>query len=177
LDLAGVKYIIAKSENEIKNKLSLNEADLDSYPAVFSGDKFDIFENKNVLPRAFLADPAKIRADLLTKQDILSDKDNYAQIKKYTPNEIAVETSSENNAALILTDTYYPGWKAYIDGQKTDIKETGSSFRAVDLTSGKHDVIFRYQPKSFFWGLLASLLSLIIIIFNLFRYRKRKTNI
>lgn len=174
LDLSGVKYIIAKSENEIKGKLSLNEADLGSYPAVFLGNKFAIFENKDVLPRAFLTDPSRVQTDLLAKQDILSDENNSAQIKKYTANEIAIETSSPNISALILTDTYYPGWKAYVDGSETSIKETSSSFRAVDLTPGKHDVIFRYRPRSFSGGLFISLLSLLIIGINIFRYRPTK---
>ncbi len=175
LDLTGVKYIVSKSQKELTKKLSLKEADLNLYPSVFSGNDFEIFENKNVFPRAFLVEPSKLQADLLLKQDIISDKKNYAEIKEYKPNKITIETSNSNQSSLILTDSYYPGWKAYVDGVEKNIIETASSFRAVELESGRHEVVFEYQPLSFKIGSLISLVTLILISFCLFKQIPKKT--
>lgn len=170
LDLAGVKYIIAASQKELAKKLSLNDDNKASYPVAFEGNKFSVFENTNVLPRAFLVNSATAQSTMIEKKDLLSQAENKAQIIKYEPQNIIMETGSREKATLVLTDTFFPGWKAYVDGSETKISKTESAFRAVDLPSGNHEIIFKYQPKSFYWGFIVSLLTFMLIAFNLFRY-------
>lgn len=51
-------------------------------------------------------------------------------------------------SVLVLTDTYYPGWHAYIDGQKTTIFAANLSQRAIIVPPGDHAIYFRYEPQS-----------------------------
>ena len=53
---------------------------------------------------------------------------------------------------LVLTDIHYPGWNAYVDGQKTHIYKANYAFRAIKLEQGKHSVDFKYEPISFTIG-------------------------
>jgi len=174
LDLVGVKYIVASSPKELAKKLSLSEEETSTYPIVFSGKKFHVSENTRVLPRAFLTSAGKAQIDPVRKQDILLDENNYANIEKNEPQEIFIEAKNSETVSLILSDTYFPGWTASVDGVDAEIEETASSFRKINLGPGKHRVAMKYKPRSFFLGSLISWLALIIIVFHLFKYGFRR---
>lgn len=57
-------------------------------------------------------------------------------------------------AYLILTDSFYPGWKAYVDGTPVSIYPANHAFRAIPLLAGRHFVSFRFEPESFATGVL-----------------------
>jgi hypothetical protein len=67
-------------------------------------------------------------------------------------------------ALLVLTDLFYPGWTATVDGAPTRIWPAYHAFRAVEVPAGTHDVEFRYRPASFTAGLTISGLSLVVLI-------------
>jgi uncharacterized membrane protein YfhO len=58
---------------------------------------------------------------------------------------------------LVLSDTYYPGWQVFVDGEEAKIYQADYLFRAVPLKQGEHVVEFRYSPSSFRTGLAISL--------------------
>ena len=60
---------------------------------------------------------------------------------------------------LFLADLAYPGWKAYVDGQETQIYRADYLFRSVFVPAGTHSVEFVYRPRSFRLGLLITLLA------------------
>ena len=64
----------------------------------------------------------------------------------------------------MLNDLYFPGWRATIDGLAADIYLANYMFRAVRLSPGKHTIIFRYFPLSFYGGLGLALIGLLIIV-------------
>ncbi len=84
----------------------------------------------------------------------------YATITRSTPNTVTVIAFSETPTYLILLDNYYPGWEAYIDNTKTQITPFENTFRQIPLPSGTHTIIFRYQPRSFYFGLIISITTL-----------------
>jgi hypothetical protein len=73
-------------------------------------------------------------------------------------------TSSEPDAILVLTELYYPGWHARIDGKETHIFPVNIKHIGVRLPQGNHTVTLRYQPESFVKGAWISLISLITTI-------------
>ena len=54
-----------------------------------------------------------------------------AKIVSYTPDRIEISTNSSGNSLLFLSDTFYPGWKALVDGKNTTIYRTDFTFRSV----------------------------------------------
>jgi len=70
-------------------------------------------------------------------------------------------TESDGNGFLYLSDLYYPGWSAYIDGNKTPIYRANYAFRTILLPEGNHRIVFQYEPKSLKIGSAISLVSLV----------------
>jgi hypothetical protein len=78
--------------------------------------------------------------------------------------EIQLTASSDTPGYVVLTDTYYPGWVATVDGIPVPISPVNVAFRAVPVTAGEHNIVFRYQPTSFYSGLIITLVTTILII-------------
>ena len=58
---------------------------------------------------------------------------------------------------LVLSDTYYPGWEADLDGKPVEILRANGVMRAVAVPTGTHTVRFRYEPRSLQLGAAVSL--------------------
>jgi uncharacterized membrane protein YfhO len=84
--------------------------------------------------------------------------------------KVDVETSSPG--FLILGDTYFPGWKANVDGKRVPIYRADYLLRAVAVEKGSHRVVFLYQPLSFRIGLGLTIISGVIILGCLRRRKK-----
>jgi hypothetical protein len=103
------------------------------------------------------------------KVEIIYEKNNRLQL---------LVKSTEDNL-LVLSDTYYPGWKAFVDGIPEKIYQANYAFRAVPLNAGTHKVEFVYDPMSFKLGAGVTFLGILgCIVFGLAtwynpRYRRR----
>jgi uncharacterized membrane protein YfhO len=77
---------------------------------------------------------------------------------------VALTTSSNSPAFLVLSDVYYPGWRAYIDGEETKIYQTNYILRGIVIPAGNHSILFEFKPKSFYIGLSISVISLLLLL-------------
>ncbi len=98
------------------------------------------------------------------------DPGETVEIVAYGSDRIELRANLASDAWLILTDTYYPGWKATIDGQSEAIMVTANYvFRAVYVPQGLHNIVFQYRPTYFSASLAIALITLmgscIIVIF------------
>jgi len=179
LDLLNVKYI-----------LTTRPVPFASYPLVYDGE-IKIYQNPNVMPRAFVVDHARVipnRAQLLEALDdidlksfvVLEERPPLEEtdvlrmgsargvpIEKYTGSEVILKTNLTQRGYLVLTDTFFPGWIAQIDGQDTPIYRANGNFRAVVVPRGEHTVRFKYSPISFRVGSVLSLLAVIAVMLAL----------
>ena len=160
-------------------------------------DKIKLFENKTCFRRAFLVKQAlyfntqaevfkNIRRkdfDFTTtvalespipyqarKNDSRFSEKGFCDIIEYKPNYVRITASAENDCFLVISDTYYPGWKAYIDGKEEPILKANYVLRALFMKAGTHTVEFKYTPASFKLGAMMSLLTLLFLI-GYFVYR------
>jgi Bacterial membrane protein YfhO len=99
-----------------------------------------------------------------------------AKIVQYDNNLVTITTSADNEAVLVLADSYYPGWKAFVDGREEIIRRANLFFRAVRLPTGNHTVEFRYEPRSFAIGLAISAATLVALVVttSVVAFRTRK---
>jgi len=183
LALAGTKYIITRIEDPISEQtFPISLFDLSDQ---FNG--WRIFRYKQALPRTFIAhtytlfssdqefqqtffDPSfDPKTTILLEEDpniTISDIPLIATavIKSSDANTITITTTSNQSALLFLSDTYYPGWNAYVDSIKTPIYRAHYTFRAVAIPQGEHRVEFRYEPDSFLIGLKISIACIMLTL-------------
>jgi hypothetical protein len=86
-----------------------------------------------------------------------------ANIVSDQPDEVTVEASMPRPGFLLLLDTYFPGWKATVNGQSSPVLRADYDFRAVQLPAGKSVVRFFYRPGSFCLGMALFAAGLIIL--------------
>jgi hypothetical protein len=87
-----------------------------------------------------------------------------ATIVHHENQSVTVQASLNDSGVLVLADSYYPGWKVYVDGREEVIRRANLFFRAVPLPAGSHTVEFRYEPRSFTIGLAISIATLFAIL-------------
>jgi hypothetical protein len=75
-----------------------------------------------------------------------------ATIAEQTHTSITVHTNTQQDGLLVLADTHYPGWEAFVDGKATPILAANFYQRALVIPQGEHTITFSYTPKSVQWG-------------------------
>lgn len=103
---------------------------------------------------------------VLIEQDLsLVDTSGIAILQKESSNTVEVAVETAGRTLLVLTDTYYPGWIAKIDGSDVPIIPVNLRHRGVVVPGGNHTVTFTYQPKSFKIGALVTILLGVSLVF------------
>lgn len=100
----------------------------------------------------------------MNSSEVEKREEKIATITQYKPNFVELQTQTPTPAILLLTDSFYFGWKATIDGRPAEILRANYTFRAIELPEGSHKVNFYYNPESFRWGRVVSLTSLFLIL-------------
>lgn len=71
-----------------------------------------------------------------------------ATITGYRRNEVALTVETDRNSVVVLHDIFYPGWEAYVNGERRPVLRTNLLFRGVEVPPGRHQVEFRFRPLS-----------------------------
>ncbi|HSW70219.1 MAG TPA: YfhO family protein [Gammaproteobacteria bacterium] len=123
-------------------------------------------------------DPAKIalveKNSSLDLYDFQEDKTSLVKIKKLEGGKIIVNTESKTNQFLVLSDIYYPGWYAYLDGKKADIYRADYIYRGIIVPKGHHKIKFIFKPYYVLVSIGVSIFCVLsILILMLYRRFKR----
>ena len=196
LDLLGVKYIITESE--------ITTPGIERVYADETG--IAVYENTRALPRAFTLplnstvltnDFARSAQEKDVRHFVLVDNADEpfnvgeaqrgepgpASITAYRLNEVWVDVEVDEESWLVLTDSYFNGWRAFIrpigadDSVESELEVVlvNGNFRGVVLPQGRHTVRMKYSPDSIKLGAFASFMAMASIVFALgvwlWRYR------
>jgi hypothetical protein len=94
-------------------------------------------------------------------------KEDRVQIVEYSARQVKVDVETSSPGFLILGDTFFPGWKAFVDGKEVPVYRADYLLKAVAVEKGNHRVVFVYQPLSFRMGLVLTIISGVIILWCL----------
>jgi len=184
LDLLNVKYVV--TTQYIPNP---------GYTLVYD-DEVRIYRNEDYLPRAFVVYQTEVIENREALLDELRETDPTQRVlleeqpphgfadlpapggdetvprvhfREYTINQVTAEVRMTRRGWLVLADSYFPGWKAFLqmpEGEERELQiyKADHNFRAVPLEAGHSVVRFRYSPMSFKLGLYGSFMAAAVIL-------------
>ncbi len=186
LDLLAVKYLVTTSDNDSAQRLGEHP---DRFQLACETGSVRVFENRSALPRAFLL-PAKgveVETDTEAVFRRLSDADFDPSLTAFVAqapawpaaasdvppqtrltrfaarrNSLRIEADVARPSLLVLSETYFPGWKAKVDGTSQEVLRVDGALRGVALGPGRHRVELAYEPRSFALGLWLSVAGAIL---------------
>lgn len=195
LAVEGVKYLITPFvlEEEGLEEVHAVETDL-------KGVTLRIYRLTAARPRAFMVQRYEVveTGDLITAKELVELMGNRAgggegiilerepdlafgpgpsgeaRITEMNPERVTVEVDTPGGGLLFLSDSYYPGWHAYVDGRERPILRADLAFRAVELEPGRHLVEFVYRPSSLYMGIPICAAALVLILLLLLYHRRTK---
>ena len=185
LDLLNVRYIVVPAV--VQPEQSVLRELKSTNPTVYSDDLVDVLENRDALPRAWIVHSAKQARrtetlkllnsgavdprrtallersppDLAHPANISADR---ASLTTYEADRISLRTSTGAPGLLVLSEAYYPAWKAYVDGRPVPLYVADHVLRTVPVPAGEHTVELRYESWSLRVGMAVSLISYLALI-------------
>lgn len=169
LDLLGVTLIFHPRADTNQEWAFPVWEDQKRFSLIFQDDKFQLFRNNYALPRVnlfydfevieqqkkiiqrFYSDDFDFRKKVILEEriDKLDKGNGQAKIIEYTPNRIVIKAKTNTPALLFLSDNYYHGWKAKINGKIIKIYRANYTFRAVIIPKGESIIEFNYSAWFF----------------------------
>lgn len=154
---------------------------------IYKDNMYEFYENMRVFPHAFLTSQYEVEENeenilrimfnnnFDLRREIVLEKDpkiaqveggvGNADILSYESGNMEISVNTREKALLFLSEIYYPGWKATIDGKDIPILRADYAFRAIPVEKGNHIVKFSYEPWSFRLGSYLAIGGLIGAIF------------
>ncbi|MBV8842074.1 MAG: YfhO family protein [Bryobacterales bacterium] len=169
-DFFGIKYYLGKA------------APRPNYIEDFTGRSgLKVFENPTAFPRAWSVHRAAplgaMRESTFDPRSAVamdgmqpplgpcSQGQDQVELPLHQPNRVVITASMQCPGMVILTDTWFPGWRATVDGKPATIYQVYGGVRGVSAGSGPHTIEMRYVPWSVFFGAALTLLATIVTIF------------
>lgn len=155
-------------------------------------DEMIIYENSGWLPRWFCVadvwatesvdetfshsrniDPSElaiVHADVVAEISRVPDPPGYVppepgtvEMIRYSSDEVVLEVETIDWTFLVFSDTYYPGWKVWIDNELKEVARTNGIIKGVWVPPGTHTVRFLYDPITWKIGWLLAIIGLVLI--------------
>ena len=177
---ANIKYILTESDAPQRKNFKL----------VYDDD-IKIYENKTVLPRAYMSFSKIDASGIEDSRRIfyqnpefnenlhvvvenasafpIEDKNNSGKaevlITHYQEDKVKLTVSNNKKGILVLTDSFYPGWKVFVDGKESPIYPVNIMFKGVIVDAGEHTITFIYRPAWFVPTILITISSVLLCLF------------
>jgi hypothetical protein len=176
-DLLNVRYLMTHEAAAVSP----------GYELLMKADAIALYENRNAMPRAFFvrqmtalgslegADGTKrigqpgfdVRTEAVVsgaRVEAQSFAVGKASIIEDRRNRVVVETENPGDGWLVLSDNFYPGWQATIDGRPAEIYRANHTMRAVQVPAGSHVLSFSFAPQVLRRSVLVSLAGAVLVL-------------
>lgn len=182
LDAANIRYVIAGQPIAASG-----------FREVHRGSAW-VYENERALPRAYVVGRAVVvrpgealrwlesgrwnpRAWATVEGDhtrsLPGGGGGDARLVVYEPDRVVVAVRATGPGLLVLADNWYPGWRAWLDGEQVPVVRTNHTFRGVYVTAGEHVVEFRFRPTALALGAAGSAVAgLVWVAFAMAAWRR-----
>lgn len=170
--LLNVRYLVTyapTAEDAVQHPNWRRAADLPGH---------QVYENLRVLPRFFLVDRVRAARDEKEALALLGSREfdpareavveggagrelasgalKRVRVLKYEDREVILETEAGGEALLVSSESWYPGWRAWVDGRPVELVLVNAAFRGLWVPAGRRVVRMRFEPAIFWWGVVVS---------------------
>jgi hypothetical protein len=143
---------------------------VEQLPRAFIVHQFEVLDDPEAVLRRLVQEGFDPRRTVLLESQppgsirgpAAGDARGEAEVISYSPERILIEATTEREGFLVLCDTFYPGWKARVDGEPVPQMNADYLFRAVPVPAGSSVVELRYEPFSYRLGIWLSLLGVVL---------------
>lgn len=111
--------------------------------------QYEVISDKKSLLRRFFTETFNYQTTLLLEEDpgIPVSSGGRGRIRKefISPTKLQYVVTADKPGLLFLSDNYYPGWKAYVNGKETSVFIADYTFMAIPVPKGESTVVFVYS--------------------------------
>jgi hypothetical protein len=194
LDMMNLKYIAAGSRSPEFQELISSPR----FSIAYNNGYVALFENRSVLPRAYIVPASGIQvvAEMDRQLDRLRDggfdpermvivprpvhiADTHrpalmgkVEITGSRINDLYLHAEASEPSVLVISQTYYPGWEATLDGSPAEVFPVDVTWTGIALPAGVHEIGLAFRPRSVKIGALISLVAGIVLIVLPLRFRE-----
>ncbi len=159
LDFLAVSQITAPGKNSdwVPRPTAMPFVTAGQQPMFADGTAaFDAFYQTNLDLRKIVFLPPEARVEI----SAVRQPEARAEVAEFADERIWIRAESPVACLVVLSQTYYPAWKAFLDGRAVKIWRANYAFQAVQVPAGSHQLQLRYEDRPFQVGLVLSGLGL-----------------
>lgn len=191
LNILGVRYLLMRQPVDLPQFVLHDSC---------YGGRVKIYRNAGALPRAWLVGGCEVMADdgAILERLMSPDFDprtavileeappgfasrgqpqGWAEVDSYRPNVVELRVAADRPALLVMSDNWYPAWRAEVGGAPAPVLRANYTFRAVPVPAGEHRVVLSYRSHVFGAGRAVSLATALLAMLGIAAcvlYEKRK---
>ncbi|MDP4184908.1 MAG: YfhO family protein [Bacteroidota bacterium] len=164
LNMLNTRYFIADPNRmPIRNPYAYGNVWTVSNLRVAENADQELEDLKSIDPRTDAVVANSMTANL--PKQIETDPTASVRLTSYAPNLLKYDFSANKDQLVVFSEIYYPkGWNAYVDGKLTPHFRADYVLRAMMVPAGKHNIEFKFEPKTYYTGDKISLVSSVILI-------------
>jgi hypothetical protein len=180
--MLNVKYVIARDETPLPTIDGRDKFEL----ALDTSGELSVYRNLTAMPRAWVVGEAALSSDVAAANAALQRSDfdpqqevvllaaedpppaeganGEATIVHYGSSEMTINVSASAAGYLVLSEVWYPGWRAKVNDQGTNVYRANGALRAVSIPAGESTVRLWFAPMTWRWGVGAFLVGVIATV-------------
>jgi hypothetical protein len=171
IDMLNVRYVLVPLDAKSRPLL------ISAENLVYSDQRVSVYENPGVFARAWIVHDVRPALDgeelvLLNSWQVDGHETAFVDgglppvsapdangaadlvtVTGYHPESITFSTRSAGDGLLVVSESWFEGWNAYVDGEQVDVLRTNHAMRGVPLSAGEHTVVMKYEPRLLTIGL------------------------
>ena len=187
LELTNTRYLLSMAPDEIESQIrsgKLTRIQKNLYRLPHALQRAYMVPKVKIVPNQAKAIEEILRDEFVPSQFVVLEKrpqtsaadgqgGKILEMSYEGPNTVKV-TAQSLGGYLVLLDSFYPGWQVSVNDIKRELLRANGLFKSVFLEPGTHQMIFRYQPRSFAWGFRISFVSLCLVLVGLWVWRPKR---
>ncbi len=189
LDMLNVRYLVLRGEALV------------GFEPLLVGDDYWVMENPNALPRAFIPRTTRTIVDraerlrwmaspqfdpretAIVESELeavsasptkLGEGNGNVSWLLDTPTHIRLRAVLNRAGLVVLSDLWFEGWEAHVDGNPTRIARVNHALRGIPAPAGQSVIELRYRPAGLSWAARLAGGSVIVLLVWSFWIRHRE---